>query len=96
MLGLKDLHNFHRQAGQVGLPSGSCSSLLQLHAVTGELLSDPGTLVAEVIMIMIVIMYFVYETHGSWATCSALYWGKADWGWIVLAVPCLSRLLIRY
>ena len=64
MLGLKDLHNFHRQAGRVGLPSGSCSSLLQLHAVTGELLSDPGTLVAEVFMIMIFIMYFVYETHG--------------------------------
>ena len=69
MLGLKDLHNFHRQAGQVGLPSGSCSSLLQLHAVTGELLSDPGTLVAEVIMIMIVIMYFVYgllAVHCIW------------------------------
>ena len=32
--------------------------------VTGELLADPGTLVAEVIMIVIIIlmMYFVYET----------------------------------
>ena len=42
--------------------------------VTGELLADPGTLVAEVIMIVIIIsmMYLVYETPTSLQKLSIL------------------------
>ena len=64
---MADYKNVHGQAGRAGWRGGSCSSLLHgvcEFGVTGELLADPGTLVAEVIMIVIIIsmMYLVYET----------------------------------
>ena len=64
----------YEQAGRSGWRGGSCASLLHgvcEFGVTGELLADPGTLVAEVIMIVIMIsmVYFVYYTNNT-------HWGQ--------------------
>ena len=88
----KKLH----QAGRAGWRGGSCSSLLHgvcEFGVTGELLADPGTLVAEVIMIIVrMLSCIAMHTGDNYKTgpiniqggrgLLAVRWGRADWGWV--------------